>query len=119
MITQEIKEIYRCSHCNKLYLKKHACIKHEVICKLNPNNRPKCFDGCDYLQKRNLLVNDSYGHIRTFSTFYCPQTELFMHTPVSEAKGKPIKKRDGSETKVMPRECKLYSVTTNVNKRPF
>lgn len=28
----EIKEVYKCDHCRKLYQRKKACIKHESLC---------------------------------------------------------------------------------------
>jgi len=53
----EFKEIYKCDHCNKLYQRKHACIKHEIACHKNPENHRVCF-GCMHLckKKKKLLM---------------------------------------------------------------
>lgn len=42
---QELKQAYRCEYCGKIYLRKSACLLHEIhLCLRNPENRPLCYD---------------------------------------------------------------------------
>lgn len=57
-----MKEVpaYLCEHCGKVYLKRHACKKHEEdICPKNPEIRPLCYS-CEHyheeLMKREIIA---------------------------------------------------------------
>lgn len=51
----ETREIYRCGFCNKIYLRKHFCEKHEGKCRKNPGNYQPCLDGCAHADKKELV----------------------------------------------------------------
>lgn len=49
---------YRCSHCGKVYLRRHACAQHERNCWRNPNRVPKVgelFDWRDFSWQECLV----------------------------------------------------------------
>lgn len=57
-----MKEVpaYLCEHCGKVYLKRHACKKHEEeICPKNPEIRPLCYS-CEHYHeewdKKELII---------------------------------------------------------------
>jgi len=95
-------EAYKCSHCPKLYQRKHFAIKHEMQCSKNPNNWHRCYD-CYYLTV-DREVNDKGESIKTF---YCEKLEKYMHTCKAEARGFS----DKLGTVRMPIECKEYRLT--------
>ena len=60
MIT-EIREIYKCEFCRKLYQIKSACQKHEPNCRKNPLNKQRCLEGCKHLIKKEItFMYDTY-----------------------------------------------------------
>lgn len=102
-----IKEIYKCDHCNKVYLKKTAAINHEIICLKNPiNNRP-CF-GCPLLTKKETTVYydqwDGSESERKVELLYCQAKKIFLHTPKNEMK-KNAFELGYESNEPMPKEC--------------
>lgn len=97
MITRKIKEIYICEHCDRRYFRKHACLKHEPVCKKNPENIPACF-GCDHLTKAEEGSEDKF----TVVTDYCKARKVTMH-PITSAK----KKGKLYGEVCMPKACEL------------
>jgi hypothetical protein len=107
----EIKEIYKCDHCNKLYQIKKACIKHEKHCKSNPEYLRPCHS-CTVLKKVNETVwagyGDPYGNEveRKVRILFCGKKDCFIHPPSVAAKGNAFE-TDKLNIE-MPKECDLY-----------
>ena len=106
----EIKEIYKCEHCNKLYQIKSYCEKHEIVCSKNPNNQRACF-GCNHLEKKNYTIYDDDprgGEIESnVEILFCPKINSFLYPPKVEHKGNAYELGD-ELNKPMPRTCKVY-----------
>ena len=58
MIT-EVKEIYKCEYCRKIYQVKRFAEAHEVVCKKNPDNNRACF-GCEFLEKKEKTLYEDH-----------------------------------------------------------
>ena len=104
MIT-EIKEVYKCEHCRKLYQRKHSAIKHELMCGKNPANQRDCFN-CIHLEKKEYEHEEYYGdnsHIRKFNFFHCDLIKSFLHPPQCEIKGNAFDLDEPNQP--MPIEC--------------
>ena len=109
----EIKEIYKCEYCNKLYQLKHFCEKHEKICKKNPENDRPCFS-CVHLSKKDVVVYEYCGDIEhkvNLSCLHCDKKEVFLHTPQNEIKGNALEL--GGDNLPMPKECDLKKTRLN------
>jgi hypothetical protein len=113
---KETKEIYRCDHCNKLYLVKHACEKHELSCFKNPENKRPCFS-CGFLTKNEALIYSGYDDIngnpvnKNVQFFYCSKKQKFLYTPKNEIKGNQFhtdENGDDFENISMPKDCDLF-----------
>ena len=108
-MTTEIKEIYKCDFCNKLYQIKRFAMQHEKICFKNPKNDRPCF-GCIFLGKKNVDVYeyeyDGSDFKRVYSLFFCKKKEVFLHTPKNEIKENVID--IGEYNLPMPKECEYY-----------
>lgn len=48
---EETRQVYYCDHCRKYGLSKANIKKHEQFCFGNPENVPRCFDGCAFLSQ--------------------------------------------------------------------
>lgn len=107
---------YKCEHCRKLYQIKSACIKHEEeLCKKNPINHQRCFDGCDHLIKKETEVtyfdHDGYDYQEKRELLYCNHKKEYVYPYWI---GNPTLEEDITDNipnNVMPRECdefKLY-----------
>ena len=79
---------YFCSHCNKLYQRKHACIDHEKLCMSNPEIERACYS-CIHFEKKDIRYYfDSYpgeDH-RKLSLLHCKKLDKFLYPPKVEAK---------------------------------
>ena len=109
----EIKEMYKCEYCNKLYQLKHFCEKHEKICKKNPENDRPCFS-CVHLSKKDVVFYEYCGDIEhkvNLSCLYCEKKEVFLHTPQNEIKGNALELGEGNLP--MPKECDLKKQRLN------
>lgn len=113
----EIKEIYRCDHCNKLYLRKHATVNHEKVCSKNTDNFRKCLDGCVHLIKKDakvyIGVDDYYSGEPYYwdkSLLYCDKKKTFLYPPKSEHKNNFFTEfeDENNENNPMPKECDLF-----------
>ena len=109
---QEIKTIYRCDFCNKMYQVKPAAEKHELGCFYNPNNKRACLN-CNHLTKKETTVTDGYcsnGDERTkaLQLFYCNAKKIFLHTPKNEAKKNAFDLGDDKNLPML-KECDLYN----------
>jgi len=104
----EIKEIYKCEFCNKLYQVKKSAIKHELQCWKNPlNNRP-CFN-CNHLVKNRVTVYENYygeDNERSVDLLYCNKKLIFLYPPKVELKGNAFDLDEINEP--MPKQCDIY-----------
>jgi len=88
----EIKEIYKCDFCRKLYQRKHLCEKHELSCKKRPDYLRPCHS-CKVLKKVKETIASGYsdmnGHEgeRVVEVLYCEKRVCFIHPPSVAAKG--------------------------------
>lgn len=99
MIVQQ-KTIYRCDHCKKLYLVKHACERHENICWQNPKNHYACFD-CLFLEKGRHTIDSGADYGISVRTFVCTKLDKEMHTVIAVAR----KLQCVDNTELMPLQC--------------
>lgn len=114
-------DIYFCEHCNKLYQRKHNCIKHEDLCKQNPENIPLCY-GCEHCEKKqtNLLVEvqrlgSNLGvyydeEERTFDLLHCNAKNVYLKPIVSVKKGSDFCPNllDEIEQIITPMKCDKF-----------
>lgn len=103
--------VYKCDHCTKKMFGAGVMSRHERFCKSNPNNDHKCFQRCDFLEKRTETVfsNDpdepEADHFVTHFTCLKTSKKLYSYK-FEKSKGfKPIYLQ-GLER--MPLECDLY-----------
>ena len=85
---EKIEKTFRCDYCNKLYLRRHACIEHEKRCSKNPDNFRACFD-CVHLEYfKEDLTKDSIWDEHTFRVpvFYCRKKDVYVYPPKNEHK---------------------------------
>lgn len=113
----EIREIYKCEYCNKLYQRKHAAIKHEKRCNKNPTNDRPCFD-CSHLTSKDAEVyigiddyctHDPIYEVRTL--LFCKNKSMFLYPPKSDHKGSYFTEfyHEENSNNPMPKECKCQS----------
>lgn len=96
---------YRCEHCNKEYKVKHATEWHEQHCRLNPNNKHKCFEFCSLLERTSEQIDEVTHSI----IFRCNATGKEMYSYIAERK-KLVKYHPDAER--MPLECDKYKEPT-------
>lgn len=104
----ETREIYRCDHCKKIYLRKKACIDHEPKCKKNPINFQKCLDGCSHLCKKTITYYyDAYnGECEgEKELLYCSAKKEFVYPFWVGNPLHPEDMEDEIPNEVMPSEC--------------
>jgi hypothetical protein len=113
----EIREVYKCEYCNKMYQRKRFALEHEKICSKNPENKRACLDGCIHLTKKKVEVKDRIDDyytgeieyvIRTL--FYCDKKKIFLYPPECEYKDNYYTNfyNEEDENKPMPKECDEY-----------
>lgn len=105
----EIREVYKCDHCNKMYQRKHAAIAHEPKCEKNPDNIRACRD-CVFLEMIKAdLYEDAYnGEIhRKVDALFCTKKDHYIYPPKAEHKGKAYEFGD-KENNPMPKECEEW-----------
>jgi hypothetical protein len=113
MKTKEVTQ-YICEHCNKKYLRVHACLVHEKMCHYNPENKTCCY-GCRFLQKIEATIGG--GRRRTEKkVFHCKKKQLFLHPP--QYKNYHYDTRD-AENVTMPLECSEFEKPTFDDFQPF
>lgn len=109
MKVKKCKELYYCDHCNKMYQRKHAAIKHEKYCNKNPENKRACFN-CQYLEMKVFdFYYDSYAgeEITKVEAFYCGKVDKAVYPPKVERSFKGPYEFGDLENVKMPKECKL------------
>ena len=77
---EKVITAYFCEHCNKLYQRKNACVKHEKYCRKNPANMHKCWS-CDHLEYTKAEY-DEYGV--TPASFFCKKRDVEMWSYIAE-----------------------------------
>ena len=103
--------IYRCSFCGKIYLRQSWCEKHEPNCKKNPKNAQRCFEGCIYIDAKEIVFSDqNLTEYETISRrgFFCSQKECFVYPFWCNS---PILEEDivdETPNEPMPKECELF-----------
>jgi hypothetical protein len=106
----EIKEIYKCDFCNKLYQVKRFAEYHEKGCSKNPENERPCFN-CHNMEKRETEITGNYYNgsewERKVDLFYCKAKNIFLHTPKNELKGNAFELGDDLN-EPMPKLCNVY-----------
>lgn len=95
MITKE-RTVYKCGYCQKWYLQKHSCEKHETYCPKNPQNKHACFD-CIFLSVDRQTADDGFSE----KTFTCTKKDLQLHS----FKAERIEHSCLEYTERMPLEC--------------
>ena len=85
MIEKQVT-IYRCGFCNKLYLKKAYCERHEGICGKNQINWRDCFE-CPHLTNKTgeAPTNLYYGpEMQTVKFLFCEKRKVALYPPKIE-----------------------------------
>lgn len=113
MKTKEVTQ-YICEHCEKKYLRRHACLAHEVMCHYNPANKTCCYD-CRFLEKIQAIVGE--GRNRAIrKVFHCKKKQVFLHPPQYANAHYDTK---DAENVTMPRECSGFEKPTFEDFEPF
>jgi hypothetical protein len=115
----EIKEVYKCDHCRKLYQRKKACIKHESLCGKNPENETKCFN-CEFLEKERLTEYFDTGHgegQRPVDVFFCKKINSALF-PLTIDPNKRID-FDDIENQPMKKNCDQFRDKLAVDFDPY
>jgi len=109
-----IKDItmYICNHCNKKYLRKQACIKHEARCNKNPVNKRPCLESCKHLGQKNVSHEEGFS-IASATTFYCKLSKKTMYHPICEYKPSLSEFVELTEQEPMPKKCSDYKENNN------
>jgi hypothetical protein len=107
----EIKEVYKCDYCNKLYQMKYHCHNHELSCKKRPDYFRPCHN-CQVLGKVRATIwagyGDEYGNecTRNVDVLYCEKRDCFIYPPSVAVKGNAFK-MDKLNIE-MPKECEYF-----------
>lgn len=103
-------KVYNCSHCNKLYLRKGACEKHERDCFNNWANHRPCFN-CSNLRKKDQVICIDYfdgsQEEKVVSAFYCDAKKIALYPPKIENRGTFYDFHSYSN-EPMPKVCEIY-----------
>ena len=107
--------LYICEHCKKKLFMKHAMVKHEIKCSMNPANFSACA-GCNHLEEKPIeYTRFGYnGYVETEDviethTFHCKKLNKDIYPSAVLHKGLPEKYPETfSEQEVMPVECEYY-----------
>jgi hypothetical protein len=93
---EQVRPVFKCDHCSKFYLRKHACVTHEKYCGKNPENWHACFD-CKFLEVDRNNSDEGYAE----KTFRCTKLEKDLHT----FKAEKINHSCLGYTERMPLQC--------------
>lgn len=104
----EKRMVYWCDYCNKRYLSKGWCERHEKRCDKNPENNRACFN-CIHLEMDNdakVYWDDFRGmeHEQTVNAYYCKKLEKYLIPPKAEHKGNAYE-FGNALNEPMPKEC--------------
>lgn len=94
------RTVYKCDHCGKNYLVKHACAKHEKYCPKSPENRHACFQCC-HLEVDRVKSDEGYNE----KTFRCVKKDIELHSFRAEAIGHSCL----GHTERMPLQCESFN----------
>lgn len=105
------KPYYRCDHCNKIYVRKHACEKHEGICYNNPKNWDACI-GCKFCERIAKTIEQGYDYdyseIKT-AYFQCKKKGFDMYPFKAIIKNLPNRFPEDFEDQIqMPNKCEDF-----------
>lgn len=105
---QTKETVYRCDHCNRAMVSKGFMTTHERICKRNPNNRHKCFEYCNHLQKTEIKGWDErWEQERNFTEFRCAkQPNILLYSYKLERYKSKASRLIGMVR--MPLKCDLF-----------
>lgn len=100
--------VYRCDHCNRSMLGKGAMSRHEKYCKENPNNKHKCFEFCNHLERTYTLEeSNDYNDQPRITHMTCKKLNIKMYSFKFEKNtGRPINALIGLTR--MPLECSSF-----------
>ncbi len=114
----KIKEnitLYSCDYCKKKLQVKHAMIRHEEFCYLNPKNTPAC-SGCDFLKEIqktiyfNSLYNPDSESSRIVKAFNCTKLNKELYPLSALRRDLPSKYPETFEdAELMPNNCEHFS----------
>jgi len=108
-VREQNKTIYRCEYCNKLYLRRKACVEHEDICFKNPKNNRPCWV-CRHFGKKEITIYEENGWSeweRNLTLFHCQKKEIYLFTHLNQKKNNWFDLGD-EINEPMPKECKEY-----------
>jgi len=119
--------IYKCDFCKKELKRKHAMANHEKKCNNNPENWRACFNGCQHLERKPIILDigiDNYisgePEQRTYNGFYCALKKQYLIPAVVQNKDGGINAKHGYDKKgeeveqyFMPKECESYDDRLN------
>jgi len=119
MKTIENVTIYKCDFCKKELKRKHAMVKHEVICSKNPLNIRPCMN-CAHLITKGIKVNTGMSNDYTddiyidFNAPFCEKFAKFLILPKLEHKKgnwdiiSVLHNGEDVEQEFMPKECDSF-----------
>lgn len=110
----EVKTMYRCDHCNKIYQVQGACERHETKCSKNPENDRACFR-CTHSTNKTVEIesgvdiNQYSEHETDYNNIgvvlpYCKKLKVCLLPPKAEHNNNKYE-TVGVENKPMPKEC--------------
>ena len=111
MKTENI-QVYKCDYCNKMYQRKHFCIKHEAGCKNRPDYIRPCHN-CKVLKKVKATIPAGYGDQNgcemetNVKVLFCEKLDCFIHPPSVATKGNAFNMGDKDNIE-MPKQCEYF-----------
>lgn len=110
----EIKEIYKCEYCNKLYQIKKNAAYHELMCSKNPANKRPCFE-CKHLNKRQTVIypDNPTGYVSNelvLNLLHCKKKDIFIYPPKVEVK-KNMYELGDDLNEPMPKQCSDFEIS--------
>jgi len=111
--------VYKCEHCNKKMFRKHAMIRHEKLCRSNPDNYRICFECSNLTGVRYPVIVDTEfvdKELVMFKGFKCTKLDCMLYTYKAE-KMEIHKKYDNFKNqKPMLKECEYFQGYSMFNK---
>ena len=106
------RETYYCDYCNKMYISKYFCGKHEHNCSKNPANFRDCFScrGCKKTIGTVTETKDGLKEPFETNVFYCSFIDMYLTPPKAENKGNMYTM--DKENVFMPKHCKAKEEKT-------
>jgi hypothetical protein len=95
-----MRKVFKCDHCGKNYMMKHACERHEIYCGKNPVNKHACFN-CKHMVVDRVRAEDGGYSEKTFT---CSKLEKELHS----FKAEKIKHSCLGHTERMPLQCESF-----------